>query len=115
MRCYFMRDGRIAGVKLLDGMRDDATAIKRGCELFLDRVREGIEGIEIWERDRLVFRYPEEENAAGPTKENGNSQPRSSSAKKNKKAIHPRAMGPWTVSIVKGRGAPRCSPTIHRI
>ena len=76
MRCYLMRNGHIAAVELLDPVTDDSEAIKQGSARFLDRVREGFEGFEIWERDRIVFRYPEDENQADPTN-NGKSSPRS--------------------------------------
>jgi hypothetical protein len=66
MRCYFMRNGHIASVEVLEGVSDDTAAIKLGSASFLKRLREGFEGFEIWERDRIVFRYPEDETQAGP-------------------------------------------------
>jgi hypothetical protein len=77
MRCYFMRNGHIASVEVLEGVTDDAAAIKLGSTSFLKRLRDGFEGFEIWERDRMVFRYPEDENQAGPDgKSAGQSSPK---------------------------------------
>ena len=67
MRCYFMRNGHIASVEILEGVTDDDAAIKLGSASFLKRLREGFEGFEIWERERIVFRYPDDENQADPT------------------------------------------------
>src|SRR5689334_12679169 len=47
------------------------------------------DGFEIWERDRLVFRYPEDENAAGPAKGNGNSSSKIVPSKPGKKTAPP--------------------------
>lgn len=71
MRCYFMRNGHIASVEVLEGVTDDAAAIKLGSASFLKRLREGFEGFEIWERDRIVFRYPEDENQTDPASQDG--------------------------------------------
>ena len=71
MRCYFLRNGHIAGVVILEGITKDHAAIRTGSALFLDRVHERFEGFEIWDRERLVFRYPEDDNASGPGSDNG--------------------------------------------
>lgn len=73
MRCYFMRDGHIASVEVLEGISDDAAAIKKASTLFLDRVPARFDGFEVWERDRLVFRYPDDDTVAGPATGNGKS------------------------------------------
>lgn len=79
MCCYFMRNGHIASVEPLEGVSDDAAAIKLGSASFLKRLRDGFEGFEIWERDRMVFRYPEDESQAGPEgKSAGRSSPKGS-------------------------------------
>jgi hypothetical protein len=79
MRCYFMRNGHIASVEILEGVSDDAAAIKLGSASFLKRLRDGFEGFEIWERERMVFRYPEDETQAGPGgKSAGRSSPKDS-------------------------------------
>ena len=62
MRCYFMRDGHIASVELLDQLSDEQ-AIAAAGQRFLVRVREGFDGFEVWDRERRVFRYPEGDNA----------------------------------------------------
>jgi len=89
MRCYFMRKGHIAAVELLENVADDSEAIKRGGALFLDRIHQGFEGFEIWERDRVVFRYPEEESQAGPTSRNTKSSPPSSTQGPGKRKSAP--------------------------
>jgi len=91
MRCYFMRNGHIAAVELLDDVVDDSDAIKRGGKLFLDRIHRGFEGFEIWERERVVFRYPEEESQAGPTTRNGSPGP-SKQGPRKKRTAPPQAM-----------------------
>jgi hypothetical protein len=58
MRCYFMRDGHIAAVELLDDVTDDNSAIDKVRVLFNLRTREHFDGFEIWDRERRVFRYP---------------------------------------------------------
>jgi len=61
MRCYFMRDGRIADVETIEGMRDDAEAIEYGVRRFHVRVsdaREQLDGFEIWERERFIYCFP---------------------------------------------------------
>ena len=85
MRCYFMRNGHIAAVEILDDVKDDATAIKRGSALFLQRVRAGFEGFEIWERDRMVFQYPEDDSAASPAQDNGSSSSKATLPKPGRK------------------------------
>ena len=94
MRCYLMRNGHIVAVEVLEGITDDAAAIRMGSENFLDRVRDRadyFDGFEIWERDRMVFRYPDDENAAGPAKGNGSSSSKIVPSKPNKKTAPPRA------------------------
>jgi len=86
MRCYFMRKGHIAAVELLEDVVDDSDAIKRGGLLFLDRIHQGFEGFEIWERDRVVFRYPEEESQAGPTSRSGSTSPSPQGPRKKRTA-----------------------------
>ena len=76
MRCYFMRNGHIASVEILDGITDDIVAIKLGRSAFLKRLGERFDGFEIWERDRMVFRYPEEESPSGSQSQNGKTSPR---------------------------------------
>jgi hypothetical protein len=57
MRCFFLRNGHIAGVEMLSGLSDqEATA--KAQKLFLDR-RGQFEGFEVWDRTRVVFRHPD--------------------------------------------------------
>lgn len=61
MRCYFMRDGRIVNVELIEAARDDAEAIEYGVRRFrmrVDEAHERIDGFEIWERARFVYCFP---------------------------------------------------------
>jgi hypothetical protein len=87
MRCYLMRNGHIAAVELLEDVTDDRDAIKQGSARFLGRLREGYEGFEIWERDRMVFRYPEDENQAGPASNEGKSSPPSPGRSKKRLSL----------------------------
>jgi hypothetical protein len=60
-----MRNGHIEGVALIDNVKDDNSAIKRGAELFLSRLSRNYDGFEIWERDRMIYRYPDVEGQSG--------------------------------------------------
>jgi len=66
MRCYFMKKGYISAVEVLEDGIGDVAAIKEGGNLFLARIRDGIEGFEICDRDRVVFRYPEDDRVGLP-------------------------------------------------
>jgi hypothetical protein len=82
-----MRNGHIASVEILENVTDDTSAIKLGSASFLKRLREGFEGFEIWQRDRMVFRYPEDENQADPTSQNGKAGSKSAPKSQGKKAL----------------------------
>ncbi|MGH6990676.1 MAG: hypothetical protein ACREE3_12330 [Stellaceae bacterium] len=56
MRCYFMRDGHIAGVELLSDVSDTA-AIAEALVLFKERQDKYV-AFEIWDRARFVYRFP---------------------------------------------------------
>lgn len=72
MRLYFLRNGHIAAVELLETITDDQAAIRMGGARFLERLKEGFEGFEIWERDRVVFQYPPVgDDNAGPASKSG--------------------------------------------
>lgn len=91
MRCYFMRNGHIAAVEVLEEGSDDKAAIKQGSALFVARLRQGFEGFEIWDRERVVFRYPEEDGLTGPTSGNGKPSrvPPSRGGGKSSLPLHP--------------------------
>ena len=55
MRCYFMRRRHIVAVELLDGL-SDSEACEKALVLF-DARTDGIEGFELWDRDRVIMRY----------------------------------------------------------
>jgi hypothetical protein len=58
MRCFFKRDGRIAAVELLPGLKD-AEAVAKSHELFEARKdEEGYEGFEVWQEARMVIQHP---------------------------------------------------------
>ena len=61
MRCYFMRDGHIEAVEELPGLSDEEATAKAHA-LFSER-RHFFEGFELWDRARVLIRYPE---AAAP-------------------------------------------------
>jgi len=57
MRCYFLRDGRIAGVEVLPTDLSDEAAIARAHALA--RKRKGpLDNLEVWDYARFVFRHP---------------------------------------------------------
>ena len=62
MRVYFMKSGRIASVELLSATTDE-DRIKEARQLFtLKGLPRGAEGFEVWDLDRFVYRYPEDEH-----------------------------------------------------
>jgi hypothetical protein len=57
MRCYFLRDGRIAGVEVLPADLSDEAAIARARALA--RKRKGpLDSLEVWDHARFVYRRP---------------------------------------------------------
>jgi len=57
MRCYFLRDGHIAGVEILPAGISDEEAIAKAHSAALKR--KGLfESLEVWERGRFVYRAP---------------------------------------------------------
>jgi hypothetical protein len=55
MRCYFLRGGQIAGVNTLPRGLSDQDALGRAEIQSLKR-RGPIDGLEVWDRARLIFR-----------------------------------------------------------
>jgi hypothetical protein len=62
MRCFFLRNGHIAGVEMLPGLSDQDAIAKAQTLFFLDR-RGQFEGFEVWDRTRVVFRHPDPDSA----------------------------------------------------
>ncbi len=58
MRCYFLRDGHIAGVEILPPGLSDEDAIARAHTLSLKH-KGPFDGFEVWDRARVVFRQPD--------------------------------------------------------
>lgn len=59
MRCFFMADGHIASVEMLDPAKGDEGCIRQAQTLFEGRAQKfKADGFEIWDEARLVFRYP---------------------------------------------------------
>jgi hypothetical protein len=54
MRCYFMRSGHI-DVKMLSGLSDEEAVVK--AKLLFSKHEGPIEGFEVWDRSRVVFRH----------------------------------------------------------
>ena len=58
MRCFFMRDGHIAGVEELPGL-SDAEAVERSRAMFAARrAANEYDGFEVWQLSRMVFQHP---------------------------------------------------------
>jgi hypothetical protein len=55
--CYFLRDGRIAGVEMLPLGLSDEDAITRAHTLYSKR-KGPFDGYEVWDRARLVRASP---------------------------------------------------------
>jgi hypothetical protein len=56
MRCFFLRGGHIVAVEMLDA-KSDEHAVEQGKALFTTR-GDKIDGFEIWDKARVVHRYP---------------------------------------------------------
>ena len=66
MRCYFLRDGHIAGVEILPAGISDEEAIAKAHAAVLKR--KGLfESLEVWEGSRFVYRAPIASNEASAT------------------------------------------------
>jgi hypothetical protein len=61
--CYFLRDGRIAGVEMLPPGLSDEDAITRAHTLCSKRTGP-FDGYEVWDRARLVWLPPSAETFA---------------------------------------------------
>jgi hypothetical protein len=57
MRCYFIRDGQVAGVEMLPPGLSDRDAIERARQLSAKR-NGRIDAFEVWDGARLVIRQP---------------------------------------------------------
>ena len=62
MRCYFVRDGHIAAVELLD-VKSDEEAVEKCRGLFEER-KSKYEGFEVWDRARKIADGPPREHDA---------------------------------------------------
>ena len=59
MRCYFLKGKRIEGVELLTATTD-AEMIKEAEALFDARSSDHIDGFEVWDTRRFVYRFSKE-------------------------------------------------------
>jgi hypothetical protein len=58
MRCYFMRDGHIAGVEEMPSLTDEE-AVQKARSLFAARKDKfKFDGFEVWELARVVIQEP---------------------------------------------------------
>jgi hypothetical protein len=57
MRCYFMRDGHIAGVEELPDLSDEEAVVK-GRQLFEARKAQfSYDGFEVWKLAQVLIQY----------------------------------------------------------
>jgi hypothetical protein len=57
MRCYFLRDGRLAGVEVMSAGLSDEEAIATANVLLAKR-KGPFDSFEVWEGSRFVYRQP---------------------------------------------------------
>ena len=57
MRCYFLRDGRLAGVEVMPAQLSDEEAIATANVLLAKR-KGPFDSFEVWEGSRFVYRQP---------------------------------------------------------
>jgi hypothetical protein len=60
MRCYFMKDGRIASVVFLGASTDDARVTEAKKSFAANRSKYHADGFEVWDGARFVYRFPED-------------------------------------------------------
>jgi hypothetical protein len=61
MRCYFMKDGHIAGVEYLTQTNDEGR-VSEARQIFNAKGKpRGADGFEVWDGPRFIYRYPENE------------------------------------------------------
>lgn len=65
MRCYLMREGHIGAAEILTDESDTA-AIKQARAVFDKRYKDTYSAFEVWDRARLVYRYPEPSSVERP-------------------------------------------------
>lgn len=63
MRCYLMKDGHIPNVVMLNEGSDE-DLIQQAEAAFQARLHQGVEGVEVWDGTRFVYRSPETRLAA---------------------------------------------------
>lgn len=60
MRCYFIKDGRIASIEFLL-QADDEGLVEQSKTLFESNGKpRGAEGFEVWDGARFIYRWPSE-------------------------------------------------------
>jgi hypothetical protein len=57
MRCYLMRNGHIASVEEFPGLSDEDATAK--AHLLFSKLKDSFESFELWDRSRVIMRYPE--------------------------------------------------------
>ena len=59
MRCFFIKDGRIAGAEYLDGAENEEAAIAESRSRFISKIRFGYDGFEVWNGGNRIYCYPD--------------------------------------------------------
>lgn len=64
MRCYFMRDGHITAVEVVEA-DTDAEAVQLAIKVFYDRhtADRPYDGFELWDGSRIVHRHEARQSA----------------------------------------------------
>jgi len=57
MRCYLMKNGHIQAVEELPGLWDEE-AIEKSRRLFEAKSKGQFDGFEVWDRARVVIKWP---------------------------------------------------------
>jgi len=58
MRCFFLRDGHIKAVHILEEDSDDGLIEQARKKFFFEGGRSVADGFEVWHGPRFVFRFP---------------------------------------------------------
>lgn len=62
MRCYFMKDGHITAVRILNRDSDKGLLEQAKIAFYGEGGRATADGFEIWDGPRFVFRFPTDLN-----------------------------------------------------
>lgn len=67
MRCFFMKNGHITAVQMLDASDDDGLVEQARKAFYAKGGRSAVDGFEVWDGPRFVFRFPDDLTTPEPS------------------------------------------------